>query len=135
MGGFIYVCTHCIMHVFYSINTVSFKMCMHTHRYYVQTVLPKPSAAATRVVKAGDILELAHTYIHIYIHTHRYYVQTVLPNTSAAATGVVKAGDILELVNNESVVGKSLQDLRNMILGPAGMYVYISVCMWIHVYG
>lgn len=58
--------------------------------------------------------------ICVKVLSGRYYVQMVLPNTSAAATGVVKPGDILELVQNESVVGKSLQQLRSMILGPAG---------------
>ena len=56
----------------------------------------------------------------------RYYVEMVLENTSAASTGVVKSGDILELVQNESVVGKSLIQLRQMILGPPGTYVNLS---------
>ena len=56
----------------------------------------------------------------------RYYVEMVLENTSASATGVVKTKDILELVQNESVVGKSLTQLRQMILGPPGTYVNLS---------
>eukprot|EP00285_Hemiselmis_virescens_P006370 CAMPEP_0173399512 /NCGR_PEP_ID=MMETSP1356-20130122/45110_1 /TAXON_ID=77927 ORGANISM="Hemiselmis virescens, Strain PCC157" /NCGR_SAMPLE_ID=MMETSP1356 /ASSEMBLY_ACC=CAM_ASM_000847 /LENGTH=53 /DNA_ID=CAMNT_0014359241 /DNA_START=1 /DNA_END=158 /DNA_ORIENTATION=+ len=50
----------------------------------------------------------------------------VLENTSAAATGVVKYADVLELVQNESVVGKTLSQLRQMILGPPGTYVNLS---------
>jgi len=56
----------------------------------------------------------------------RFYVEMVLPNTSAAATAVVRPGDVVEGVDNQSVIGISLVQLRAMILGQPGSYVNLS---------
>jgi len=57
---------------------------------------------------------------------NRYYVEMVLPDSSAAATGVVQPGDVLELVQNQTVIGTTLTQLRTMILGKPGTYVNLS---------
>ncbi len=56
----------------------------------------------------------------------RVFIQNIVKGGSAERDGTVRNGDVLLSIENQSVQGASLSDLRNLILGAPGTFVELS---------
>lgn len=79
-----------------------------------------------RVVYAGDAFEGIGIALRLNETTGQFVVTAIGPNSPASVAGF-RVDDIIETVNDESLIGKTLNEVVSLIQGPSGSEVEIGL--------